>query len=231
MTRSLLAGFARKALAALALTSLATSVVAADLPPRSTAPYYPAPPIFTWTGFYLGANGGFGIGRSTFGGGPDFGTQTGGLVGLTAGYNYQSGPLVAGIEADIDFAGIAGSSIPKFATFTSGNVSSVGTLRGRFGYAVDHALFYVTGGYAGANMRGSLVDTSTNPNLLFSQSNYLNGFVLGLGMEFAVTPNISVKAEYLYSYYGSANYFGGTLDSVSAGTNFSTLKGGVNYHF
>jgi len=46
-----------------------------------------------------------------------------------------------------------------------------------------------------------------------------------------VTPNISVKAEYLYQSYGSANFFGGTVDSVNAGTRFSTLKGGVNYHF
>jgi outer membrane immunogenic protein len=160
-----------------------------------------------------------------------FGDQSGGMVGITAGYNFQSGPLVAGIEADLDFAGVAGSAVPKAATFTSGDVTSVGSLRGRFGYALDRSLFYFTGGYAGANMRGSLTDNSTSPNLMFSQSNYLNGYVLGLGLEFAMTPNVSLKAEYLYNYFGPANYFGGTVDSTNAGTRFSTIRGGVNYHF
>ncbi|MGP0061260.1 MAG: outer membrane protein [Beijerinckiaceae bacterium] len=231
MTNNLFAGLAPKALAALAVLTLASGALGADLPSRSSAAYYPAPPIFTWTGLYLGANGGYGIGRGTYGGGADFGDQAGGIFGVTAGYNYQSGSLVAGIEADLDFAGIAGTSIPKASTFTSGDTTSVGTLRGRFGYAVDRALFYFTGGYTGANMRGSLADNSTNPNLFFNQSNYLNGYVLGLGLEYALTNNVSVKAEYLYSYYGKANYFGGTVDSINAGTNFSTLKAGVNYHF
>jgi outer membrane immunogenic protein len=232
MLRNPLAGFAPKALMIAALASFASgAAVAADLPQRNAPPYFVPPPIFTWTGFYIGANGGFGIGHGAFGGGPDFGPMSGGLAGVQAGYNYQSGPLVAGIEADIDFGGIAGQSVPKAATFTSGNVTSTGTLRGRFGYAIDRSLFFVTAGYTGANMRGSLTDNSTAPNLFFSQSNYLNGFVVGLGMEYAVTGNISVKAEYLYQSYGSANYFGGTVDSTNAGTRFSTLKGGVNYHF
>jgi outer membrane immunogenic protein len=231
MTKNLLAGLALKVLAALAVSTLASGALGADLPSRSSAAYYPAPPIFTWTGVYLGANGGYGIGHGTYAGGPDFGDQAGGLFGITAGYNYQSGSLVAGIEADVDFGGIAGTSVPKASTFTSGNVTSVGTLRGRFGYAADRALFYVTGGYAGANMRGGVTDYSTNPNLLINQSNYLNGYVLGLGLEYALTNNVSIKAEYLYSYYGRTNYFGGTVDSISAGTNFSTLKAGVNYHF
>jgi outer membrane immunogenic protein len=231
MTNNPLAGFASKALAALAIAVSTGSALAADLPMRSSAPYYAPPPIFTWTGFYLGANAGFGFGHGTYGGDAAFGSQNGGLIGLTAGYNYQAGPLVAGIEADIDFSGIAGSNVPANSRFTSGNVTSVGTLRARFGYALDRALLYVTGGYAGANMRGSLTDSSANPNIFFGQSNYLNGYVLGLGLEYALTNNLSVKAEYLYSYFGTENYFGGTRDSISAGTQFSTLKAGVNYHF
>jgi outer membrane immunogenic protein len=231
MKKNLLAGLAAKASVVLVVSTLATGAFAADLPGRMNAPYYPVPPIFSWTGFYIGANGGFGFGHGTFGGGPDFGNQSGGLAGFTAGYNFQSGPLVVGIEADLDFGSIAGSNSPAFATYTSGNVTGEGSLRARFGYAMDRALFYVTGGYTGANMRGSLADTGGNPNLFCNQSNYLNGYVVGLGLEYAVTNNLSVKAEYLYSYYGSANYFGGTRDSVSAGTNFSNIRAGVNYHF
>jgi outer membrane immunogenic protein len=110
-------------------------------------------------------------------------------------------------------------------------VNAFGTLRGRFGYAMDRMLFYITGGYAGANMHGTLSDASANPNLMYSQSNYLNGYVLGLGLEYAIGYNLSLKAEYLYSDFGTANYFGGSRDSLSAGTHFSTLRAGVNYHF
>jgi outer membrane immunogenic protein len=230
MNKTLLACLAAKASAALAVSTLATGAFAADLPGRMSAPYY-APPIFSWTGFYLGANAGFGFGRGTNGGDSNFGNMSGGLAGITAGYNYQAGPLVAGIEADIDFGGIAGSTSPRPGTFTSGNVTGLGSLRARFGYSMDRALFYVTGGYTGANMRGSLADGASNPNFFFNQSNYLNGYILGLGLEYAVTGNLSLKAEYLYSYYGTANYFGGTRDSISAGTNFSQIRGGVNYHF
>lgn len=235
MKKNLLAGLAAKATVALpvilAASSFATGAFAADLPGRSNAPYYYTPPIFSWTGFYVGANAGFGFGGGTYGGSPYFGSQSGGLAGITAGYNYQAGPLVAGIEADLDFGGVAGSNTPRPGTYTSGNVTGAGSLRARFGYAMDHALFYVTGGYTGAEMRGNLADSSRGSNLFYDQSNYLNGYILGFGLEYAVTNNLSLKAEYLYSYYGTANYFGGTRDSVSAGTNFSQVRAGVNYHF
>src|SRR5271154_4023041 len=94
MTKNLLASLARKALAvsaALAVSTFASGALGADLPQRSSPVYYAAPPVFTWTGFYFGANGGYGFGRSTFGGGNEFGDQFGGLIGVTAGYNYQSG--------------------------------------------------------------------------------------------------------------------------------------------
>jgi outer membrane immunogenic protein len=84
---------------------------AADLPPR----YRPVPqavvynPIYNWTGFYLGINGGGGWGRSQWDGVDKF-DVSGGLIGGTIGYNWQFGQAVIGVEGDIDWSGIRGST-------------------------------------------------------------------------------------------------------------------------
>src|SRR6201999_3405809 len=93
----------KKILLAALMAGVATSAFAADLPTRK-APPAPAPiyvaPAFTWTGFYLGVNGGYGVGND----GKSFGNVDGGMVGGTAGYNYQLGQIVLGVEGDWDWA-------------------------------------------------------------------------------------------------------------------------------
>ena len=220
----------RSLLAVLASTALAFPAIAADLP-ESGAPYYPPPPLFTWSGAYIGANAGFGFGTYTGAGDFFFGGADGGLFGITAGYNFQSGPLVAGIEGDIDFGGISGTSHPGANSSATGNLNGEGSLRARLGYSFDRTLIYITGGYTGANLNASVSDLSASPNIYVSQSTYLNGFVVGGGIEYAVTKNISVKAEYLFNDYGSSGLFGGTRDSISSGMLLSTLRAGFNYHF
>ena len=92
----------------------ATTAIAAPADLARRAPYYPASapvyaPLFSWTGFYIGINGGGGFGSSNW----DLtGSRTvsGGLVGGTVGYNYQFGQAVAGIEGDVDWSGINGST-------------------------------------------------------------------------------------------------------------------------
>ena len=205
--------------------------VAADLPPQSAEPYYPGPALFTWSGFYAGVNAGVNFGRFSENGGPYFGSAFGGLYGLSAGYNYQSGPLVAGVEADLDFGSVNGSGNPYMNVWGSGNITGDGSLRGRFGYAFNRAMIYVTAGYTGASLKGSVSDLSGAPNIYASQSAYLNGLVLGTGLEFAITDRISIKGEYLFSDYGSTGYFAGTRDNMTAGARFSTLRAGINYHF
>jgi outer membrane immunogenic protein len=221
----------RSLLAILASTAMAFPALAADLPSQSGAPYYAPPPLFTWSGPYVGVNASFGFGRYDAGGGPYFGDADGGLFGVTAGYNYQSGPLVAGIEGDIDFGGITGNGTPAAGIYGSGNLNAEGSVRARFGYALDHTLIYITGGYTGANLKASVADLSAAPNLYVSQSAYLNGFVVGGGVEYALTRNISVKAEYLFSDYGSAGLFTGTRDNINSGLLLSTLRAGINYRF
>lgn len=221
----------RSLLAILALTATPLPAFAADLPQSGMAPYYAPPPLFTWTGAYLGANASFGFGRYSDGGDRYFGDAYGGVFGLTAGYNYQSGPLVAGVEGDIDFGRISGSGNPYGGVNATGSITGEGSLRARFGYAFDHTMIYITGGYTGANLQGSVSDFSSRPNLYVSQSAYLNGYVIGTGLEFALTRNISVKAEYLFSDYASSGLFSGTADSINSGLLVSTIRAGINYHF
>ncbi len=221
----------RCALAVLASTAFVVPALGADLPSQGGAPYYaPPPPMFTWSGFYVGANASFAFGRYTSGGSTFFGNADGGLFGITAGYNYQSGPLVAGIEGDLDFGGVSGTN-PGVGIYATGTINGEGSIRARFGYTFNHTLIYVTGGYTGANLKGSLVDVSAAPNLFVSQSTFLNGFVIGGGVEYALTRNISVKAEYLFSDYGSSGLFAGTRDNIGAGLSLSTFRAGINYHF
>ena len=99
--------------ALVSLAALTGTAAAADLPPRpAPAPYYKAPvavPVYNWTGFYIGINGGGGFGRSQWDTTGGFNTS-GGLVGGTVGYNYQFGQAVVGVEGDIDWADINGTT-------------------------------------------------------------------------------------------------------------------------
>src|SRR5260370_29715455 len=96
-----------------ALAAMTAIAAAADVARRAPVPYYPAQPaivqIYNWTGFYIGINGGGGFGSSNW---DSTGSRdvSGGLIGGTAGYNYQFGQVVAGIEGDIDWSGINGST-------------------------------------------------------------------------------------------------------------------------
>jgi outer membrane immunogenic protein len=221
----------RSLLAVLLSIALAGAAHAADLPMQSGAPYYAPPPLFTWTGAYVGANASFGFGRYTDGGSSYFGNTGGGLFGITAGYNFQSGPLVTGIESDIDFGSVSGTGNPAGGISGTGSITGEGSIRARFGYTFGHSLIYLTGGYTGANLKGSVSDLSAAPNLYVSQSTYLNGFVIGTGIEYAFTRNISVKAEYLFSDYAAGGLFSGTRDNISSGLSLSTIRAGINYHF
>src|ERR1700691_4485339 len=145
-------------LALISVAALTATAAAADLPPRpAPQPYYKAPayvPAFSWAGFYIGLNGGGGFGRSVWDttGGFDI---SGGLVGGTVGYNYQFGQAVAGIEADIDWADINGTT-NTFCTFGCKTSDTwLSTVRGRLGYAADRFLPFVTGGVAFGDVRAT----------------------------------------------------------------------------
>lgn len=139
-----------------------TAARAADLPARAPAPVYKAPAAlpYNWSGFYLGLNGGYGWGRSSWSdptAGADSGSfsTNGGLIGGQMGYNWQTGAAVIGLETDADWTNIKGSTAgPGGVCAIDGagmcqtQQNWIGTTRLRLGYAADRWLPYVTGGVA-----------------------------------------------------------------------------------
>jgi outer membrane immunogenic protein len=200
---------------------------AADLPYRYPAPVTKAySPIYTWTGFYLGLNGGGGWGRSRWDNVDTF-DVSGGLIGATVGYNVQLGQVVFGVEGDIDWSGIKGDMNPVLCPggCTTRN-HWLATVRGRIGYAFDRFLPYLTGGLALGNIDATL------PGLVgIDQTNA--GWTIGGGIEFGVTNNVSLKAEYLYVDLGSVTCGLNCALTPNGNVSFdaSVVRGGVNFRF
>ena len=194
-------------------------------------------------GFYVGVNGGGGLGPTsqtltvdpliTALGVSTTGTYEvrGALVGATLGYNYQMGPWVLGIEGDIDWSNIGGQvtgpvmGIP--ATFET-QLSWLNTFRGRVGYAFGSIFPYLTGGGAFGGIRAT--DAITIPgsgNVLGGLSDVQLGWTAGAGLEYGpLNQNWSVKVEYLYVDLGSDIL---VLDDVKFSAHL--IRGGVNWHF
>lgn len=246
MTRRLLA-------AALCAGALAAgSAQAADLPRRAAPPpLLPIPPVFTWTGFYAGANVGYGFtGQSSTFIDPTYAATVtpnggrGGIVGgAQAGYNYQFTPgsgLVLGLETDIQGTNLTRGSTGTIGTTTYYNVSPkldyLGTVRARVGYAFDRWLVYGTGGLAyGGGSKSSYA--SVYPYTLPDTSRI--GYAIGGGVEYALTDHVSVKLEGLYVNLGKTSTGATYYDSTTAayyGTGrseagFGLARAGLNYRF
>lgn len=217
----------RLCVAAVTLLALAGAAVAADLPP-APGNYYKAPvfvPPYTWSGFYVGVNGGGGLGWSNWDSAGGFHTD-GGLVGGTLGYNYQINRLVIGGEGDIDWSGISGSTNSLGCPAgCSTNNSWLATVRGRLGYAADRFMPFVTGGGAFGNINAS------TPGLAGGSATNA-GWTVGAGLEFAIAGNWTAKAEYLYVDLGKFNC-GAGCGALSNNVSFTTnlIRGGINYRF
>jgi outer membrane immunogenic protein len=216
----------RACLAIAALTAAPFAAQAADMPSRE--PIYSAPSYFSWTGFYVGLNGGYGWGKSNWsGGGGTFEVSPNGwLGGGTLGYNLQTGAWVWGIEGDIDYVNLKGTADAAFCPTCTFKDTWLGTLRGRVGYSFDRLLPYLTGGLAYGNMN---METGVG-----SVSRTKAGWTAGAGLEYAFAGYWSTKLEYLYVDLGSA-----TCGMASCGfatdetVNFkaSMVRLGLNYRF
>lgn len=216
---------------ALAAVLTASAAGAADLPRRYAPTYAQATvPMFTWTGFYAGINGGAGFGSFDAHGNAQAGDPTGGTVGGTVGYNVQlPNNIVVGVEGDAGYAAINSTQTNAGPLTTKSTLNFQTTVRGRVGYAVNRMLFFATGGYAGGNVHTTVYDT---PNSYFNaNSNYLNGFAVGAGAEYAILPNLSGKLEYLYTDLSPASNFAGSPDVTRIGVSTSNIRAGLNYHF
>ncbi len=247
------------AIALLSSGAMLTGALAADLPSRHAPPVFAPPPplpVFTWTGFYVGLQAGYEFGRSTAfatsnlnGAGlvansasPD-GVIGGGHVGYL--YSTQSLPFlgqafgnvlgaggVIGIEGDVNGANYRRTY--ALGGFTDGTRENIeGSVRGRLGIAVDRALFYATGGVAFGGLQNVYTNTVTGG--LDSISRTRVGYTVGGGVEYAITNNVSLRAEYRFTDFGS---FNNTLAAASAGgvnvrqrETDNRVQGGISYKF
>jgi outer membrane immunogenic protein len=235
-----------------ALVAFAAPAVAADLAAR---PYTKAPPapiaaVMSWTGFYIGAQGGYGWGDSdeTYFLGPNTatfrGTQSydtrGGFAGGVIGYNWQSGAFVLGVEGDYHWADINGRSgvinigPPNLGDTYFTQLRSFGDIKGRLGYAAGPALFFVSGGAAVGDIQHRY-DAALNGGAAnsFVQNATRWGYTVGAGMEYMIAPNWSAKLEYNYIDLGKTTIQYGPVVANRSEWNdtFHTVKAGINYHF
>ncbi|MFL6817662.1 MAG: outer membrane protein [Bradyrhizobium sp.] len=235
-----------------------TAALAADLGAR--APYAKAPAMVAvgnWSGFYIGANVGYGwgSGHTEIVGLPDpeFGlprtaldTNPKGVIGgAQIGYNWQVGSLVTGLEADIQGSGIKGSTSRTVsigggpATLTaSEKLNWFGTVRGRLGFAATpDLLLYGTGGLAYGEFENS--GSINFPNIQYpaTAGSTKVGWTVGAGAEWMLARTWSVKAEYLYMDLGSASAIGRSPLNRSFQSQSTwhhqdhIVRAGVNYHF
>jgi outer membrane immunogenic protein len=235
-------------LSSVAFLGLTVGAMAADLPSRVAPVPVASVPVFTWTGFYVGVQAGYGWSSIS--------TAFTGLGGVTAGeledegfvggahvgYNYQIGSFVVGLEADLEAAGFGDDTVGvRFSDGTilraESDVSFQGSLRARLGVAFDRALIYATGGFAFANFETDYV--LTEPALVTRRSfeNSEWGWTLGAGVEYAFTNNLTARAEYRYTRFegyrndsgDDAGFFDGS--SYDFDPDFHTVRVGLSYKF
>jgi outer membrane immunogenic protein len=275
-TRMLLAG-------ALIAGTMITTAGAADLAGRKLAPVAPTMAAYSWNGFYVGVNAGYAWTQNSThysyqlgdNPGPDdiaefnaaglvpqgFGGNRGGFIGGgQVGYNYQTGALVLGLEADFQYLDVKrrssqttsfadGADSTTIVTAAESGVDWLGTVRARAGVAFDRTLIYATGGlaYGRLSNRTSITAAGMVDNVAYagawrgSKGDTRVGWTIGAGAEYALTQNITLKAEYLYYDLGRASYaisggssdptegfLGGTARHKETG---SIARAGLNWKF
>ena len=247
----------------------AFSAQAADLAAR---PYVKAPvaPVayLTWNKCYVGVSGGYTtpgnrstsitpndpdlalsqtLGNVPFSLGSD---PSGGIIGGTAGCNWQTGSLVLGGETDLSWTSqrsTSATTLGFFAVTTTYHeeLEALGTVRGRLGYAAGPTLFYATGGLAYGHLKqnasiipGPLGIFLGGAQLAGNSSEWRAGWTVGAGVEHLFTPDWSLKAEYLYYDLGRSSllattFAGGPLESgnFSHRNDGHIVRVGINYHF
>src|SRR6516165_7778160 len=238
-------------LAGVALAALGGVASAADLAVK--APYAPPPALWSWTGFYVGINGGYSTGADDYtqsiviGPPPvttiaSFSSNTinpkGGLFGGQVGFNYQTGPVVWGVEGDWQWANqnntacgllCFNEAFPPPGAFTTTlgttvyqKVKSFATVPGRVGWASDGWLAYITAGGAWARVDETDTIVIGPPAIAAaaSFSNTVSGAAYGAGIEARLWAGWTGKVEYLHlDLGGTTNTFllPGTLTGGAGG--------------
>lgn len=243
----------RFGIAAFLTAGVCGPLYAADLPVSSQS--YPATPLYSWTGCYLGVAGGGSWGQAqpvaVISPNPaNVGRPvtnkfdvSGGVFGGTVGCNYQLSAMAFGIENDFSWSGIRGSGrdIAPFNTAATNTIKErwLDTVRGRVGFAWDQFLIYGTGGAAFANANVLVC----GPAACVSDSKIQIGWVVGAGIEWAVwtgpVGSWTIKLEYVHVDLGSGRYInppvvvagGGTFVTRDVTLTNDIVRGGINWKF
>lgn len=240
----------RSSMAVAALVLASGGALAADLPSRAVAPLAPLP-IFTWTGFYVGLNAGYGfssdtdaslVGQAapniaTVGAGArpaSIGIEREGFIGgAQIGYNFQINQLVLGVEADIQYTDLqetvnvvtalgAGSAFPGTRNnIFNSELEYLGTVRARLGYAFDRTMVFVTGGLAYG-------EVSTSANLFGPlPANVLQFTGSRSDTEFGWTVGGGVEHAFTNNFSVKAEYLYYDLGNTTVAANVIAGSGGV----
>jgi opacity protein-like surface antigen len=215
-------------LAGIAAAGLLTGpALASDLPIK--APLYQAPiaaPPYNWSGFYVGANfgGGWSNGSLNIPGNNLYGGLTEFIGGVQAGFNFQTGHFLFGVESDFDGASF---SHPVLSTPTLGYVDQhwIGTVAGRVGLVNDQWLVFAKfgGGWVHSDASLNLVGT------VWNGSSTNSGWLAGAGIEYGFKPHWTVKLE--YDYLGLSNWNSPAVPSTALNRDLQMVKAGINYKF
>jgi outer membrane immunogenic protein len=208
-------------------------------------------PVTTWTGFYVGAHGGGVWGdekikddiKDGVPPGPFPYSASGAFGGGTLGYNVQRAHFVFGVEADIGYMDLHGSttvasSNPIFHQNVTLDGGAYGDVTGRFGYAFDRTLIYAKGGFAFYDGEGK--QATTKPGYSPTGTDTFTGWTAGAGVEHFINPAWSIKAEYLHFDFGTQVGYQTNVSDPGSPLNYrfhnwttvtaDSVKVGVNYH-
>jgi outer membrane immunogenic protein len=228
---------------ALGVLTLGATAHAADLPMKAAAPVVP---VYDWSGFYVGGFGGYAFGNqnlnNALGPNPGFANFTsnwethGAFGGGEAGYNWQMGTVLFGIEADAAGTNIQGrnnfglTDVNGAAMDDFNKLKWVASVRARGGIVVDRLLLFFDGGWAFGDIQhtntvlGGAVDTFTN---------HRSGLAAGGGIAYAITDNVIGKVE--YRYYDLGTYHRdvplNTAMPYSVANTYSTVLLGLDFKF
>jgi outer membrane immunogenic protein len=220
---------------------------AADMAVKARPAPAPLPMLYDWSGFYIGANGGWGQSRNCW----DFVNavgvvvadgcreRSGGLVGGQIGYRWQAGTWVFGLEVQGDWADLSHTRVSLLDPTLSTRIKTdgIGLFTGQIGYAWNAAVLYVKGGAAVTSNRFSILDNLTGFELAAASSTRWGG-VVGVGFEYGFAPNWSVGLEYDHLFMGDANnsftivdprIAGFVNNRISQDVDMVTLR--INYRF
>jgi len=212
-------------------SGLAAPATAADLPART---YTKAPPVvaaavYDWSGFYIGANGGWGTSRDRRSFDPTGALvasydATGGVAGGQIGYRWQSGGWVFGLEAQGDWADLKGSAANLLVLDNTirSKMDAFGLFTGQVGYAWNNALLYVKGGASVTDRNYQFLTTSTGG--LISSSGFQTrwGGTAGVGLEYGFAPNWSAAIEYDHIFESRHSVSFTTPAGVPAAATFTS---------